>query len=630
MASVRGLKGRGVGIIGVLALTSVFFVATASRADAAVVVTVDPSTGLADGQPITITGSGFAPGASVGAAECSAAVAQSHNTIDCDLSNAPITQADGSGNAVIHLRAKVTINTGNGTVDCIAAADPCIIGMGDTSDLSNPEKQGGTTITFDPNAPPAPPPAVSLTPSDELIDKQQVAVYATGFIPGEFVNVVQCAAQNLDKNPCNESFGYPSGGGQADPTGAVAFGITVRRAVLVANERFDCASAVGACVVVVQAQGGPIGTAPLAFDPSVPLPPPPTLTVTPSAGLGDGEIVHVHGEGFASLAPINLLQCPSESSPFFGCYSNYGRFIQAGPDGSFTSSMEVQRSLQAFDQTGTPTPVDCAESAGRCLVTAFDYNDALDTAQVPVSFDPNKPPAPEPTATASPNTGLVDGQTVTISADHFPPGSNLFLVECVAGSTDGSQCDLSHLANPFVDDNGHVEAQYVVQRFINLGPPVIPPPPVTSVPAAASDGRPNAAAESFLHPSADPGTFDCASAPGACVLGFAFLGGPQIEFAGAPLTFDASAPPSTPTTAAPGPGQPSDATGDGDPATSSTAPPSSSSAPAAVSGEPLARTGTDIHSRLRFDLLLLVVGALTLVSAAALRARAHRRASANP
>ena len=107
MASERGYRARGLGILGVLALTSVLFVATAARADAAVVVTVDPSTGLADGQPITVTGSGFAPGASVGAAECSAAVAQSHNTVDCDLSNAPITQADGSGTAVLHLRAKV-------------------------------------------------------------------------------------------------------------------------------------------------------------------------------------------------------------------------------------------------------------------------------------------------------------------------------------------------------------------------------------------------------------------------------------------------------------------------------------------------------------------------------------------
>src|SRR5213075_1693561 len=106
--------------------------------------------------------------------------------------------------------------------------------------------------------------------------------------------------------------------------------------------------------------------------------------------------------------------------------------------------------------------------------------------------------------------------------------------------------DLSHLSNVNVDDNGHVEAQYAVQRLITLGPPVIPPPTATTVPAAAlTEGRPSPAASSFFDAAADSGIFDCASASGACVLSFAFLGGNEIEFANAPLTFDASAPPST-------------------------------------------------------------------------------------
>src|SRR3954465_4780590 len=319
--------------MGVFALSSVLVVASATPAGAAVTVTVDPSTGLADGQAVTITGTGFAPGASVGAAECSAAVAQSHSTSDCDLSNAPIVPADSSGTAVIHLRAKATITTQSGTIDCVTAADPCIMGMGDTNDLTNPEKTGGGPITFDPNAPPVPPPSVSFTPSGELIDRQQVAVYATGFIPGEFVSIVQCAAQNLGNTPCAESFNYGTGG-QADPTGAVAAGLTVRRALRVDNQRFDCASAVGACAVVVQAAGGPSGTAPLAFDPSVPLPPPPTLAVTPSDGLGDGDIVRVHGEGFAPNAPLALLQCPSDVDfAFGGCGSEYGRGVSADASG---------------------------------------------------------------------------------------------------------------------------------------------------------------------------------------------------------------------------------------------------------------------------------------------------------
>ena len=95
---------RGVAVFGVLALSSVFVVASATPAAAAITVTVDPSTGLADGQPVTITGEGFDPNVSVGTAECTAAVATSRNTNDCDLSNSRTVQADSSGKAVILLR----------------------------------------------------------------------------------------------------------------------------------------------------------------------------------------------------------------------------------------------------------------------------------------------------------------------------------------------------------------------------------------------------------------------------------------------------------------------------------------------------------------------------------------------
>jgi hypothetical protein len=458
-------------------------------------------------------------------------------------------------------------------------------------------------------------------PSDDLVDRQQVAVYATGFVPGEFVNVTQCAVDNLDQHPCSQSFQF-SGGGQADPTGAIAVGITVRRAVKVDGERFDCASAVGACVVVAQANGGPAGTAPLRFDGSTPLPPPPTMTVTPSDGLADGQLVQVHGAGFAPSAQLAVQQCPSDVSPVFGCYTNYGRYVQADANGAFTTTVESQRSLQVFGPQPQPTTVDCAEAAGRCVITSFDYNDDLDSAQVPISFDPAKPPAPEPTASASPDSALLDGQTVNLSADGFPPGAGVVLVQCVKGSTDASQCDTGNLGSASSDDKGHVEGSLVVHRFIPIGPPVIPTPTTVVAGSASGEGGPSPAAASFFGATADPGTFDCASAPGACVLSVAFLGGNEIESAGAPLTFDATAAP--PATAPPDSNQPADAGGDN--ATSTTSAPSSSSAQT-VTGAPLPRTGTDVDNRLRFDLVLLIVGAIALVSAAALRARAHRRAA---
>jgi len=291
----------------VLGSSALLMVATAPPVAADIVVTVDPATNLADGQPVTVSGTGFAPNASVGTAQCSRASIGSHSTEDCDLSTSRTGSADSDGNASFTLRVKRTITTSHETVDCASAADACLIGMADLSDFST---SSGMVITFDPNAPPLPPPDVVVSPDSNLVDRQQVAVIASGFIPGEFVQVAQCSAADIE--PCqNGQFG--GAGGQADPTGAVAVGLTVRRAVLADADRVDCASAPGACVVIAHASGGPIGTAPLDFDGSVPLPPPASISVTPSTGLADRQIVTVTGANFSPNGFAVVSECEAGS-----------------------------------------------------------------------------------------------------------------------------------------------------------------------------------------------------------------------------------------------------------------------------------------------------------------------------
>jgi hypothetical protein len=619
MASVRV---RAAAVSAVVALSAIFVVASAPAAAAAVTVTVTPSTGLADGQPVTITGEGFAPNTSVGTAECSAAVATSRNTSDCDLSSAPIVQADQSGTAVFHLRAKRTITTQNGTVDCLTAAQPCVIGVADVSNISDPATSGGMAISFDANAPPPPPPDVTVLPASDLLDRQQVAVYATGFLPGEQVIVGECTAASVADSTCDPSFGgaFVS----ADPVGAVGTGITVRRALRTPAGRLDCASAVGACVVMARAVGGPAGTADMGFDPSVPLPPPPTIAVTPSTGLGDRYRVTVTGAGFLPNSGVSVVECPSEASTPFTCSYENSRSPFIAADGTFSTTFEVHSTLDQYvpAQPG-PVQIDCTESAGRCVLLAAGYEDPANVADAPLTFDPNAPAAPPPTATASPSTALVDGQTVHVTADGFPPGGYLYLVQCVAGSTDATGCDVSHLGNPVVDDNGHLDTDFVVHRVLTLGygPPPPPPTPTTAAGVASADARTPAAAAFFDVAPPPPSTFDCASAPGACTLAVAWLGN-TIEATSIPLTFDTTALPDSSSTDTTAPAAPADGR-------ASTGDVSSSSAEVqgrVISRTPLPRTGTDVRSPMRLDLVLLVAGSLALVTAAAVRARAHRRA----
>src|SRR4051812_22398081 len=204
------MKRAGAAVMAaVLGSSALLMVATAPPVGADIVVTVDPATNLADGQPVTVSGTGFAPNAGVGTAQCSRASTTSRSTADCDLSTSRTGNADSQGNASFTLRVKRTITTSQETVDCASAADACLVAMADLSDLT---VSSGMVITFDPNAPPLPPPNVDVSPDSGLVDHQQVAVTASGFIPGEFVQIAQCAATDVEQCQ-NGQFG--GSGGQA-------------------------------------------------------------------------------------------------------------------------------------------------------------------------------------------------------------------------------------------------------------------------------------------------------------------------------------------------------------------------------------------------------------------------------
>jgi hypothetical protein len=609
-------------VLAVMVMTITVSVIVASPASAAVVVKVDPSTGLADGQPVTVTGSGFKPNISVGSAECSAAVSTSRNTSDCDLSTSRTGNSDGSGGASFVLRLKRTIQTQNGTVDCATAASPCVVGMADLSDFTT---SSGMTITFDPNAPPLPPPVVAANPSSGLVDRQQVAVNASGFIPGENVLVQECAASDLAK--CAAGL-FGVGGGTADPTGAIAVGITVRRAIYVDGTRLDCASAVGACVVTAQAAGGPLGRTNLGFDGSKPLPPPPAITVTPSTGLADRQIVRVSGSGFTPSNPVVMTQCKAGATLVSGdCSISVYRQAVTSADGTFSATLEVRTHVDTFGPNGQPSTLDCSVSASTCVVNALDESDFPTNASAPISFDPNASPLPPPSATVIPSTGLVDGQTVRVAADGFPPGASLFVVQCKAGAVDANSCDLSTLQSGNVDDAGHLQGDFLLKRVLTLSSP--PPPvakpvePVSRAPAPAT-----AALFSPPPPSSNDPAIDCASAPGACTLSVAFLG-PTIEAAVVPLAFDATVPPPSGGGGGSGMGSSGSSGGSGSvpPATAPTTTPASvegvsvNRTPGPVSSTALPRTGLDVRRVAEVDASILALGVIALYASRRVRRR---------
>jgi len=108
--------------------------------------------------------------------------------------------------------------------------------------------------------------------------------------------------------------------------------------------------------------------------------------------------------------------------------------------------------------------------------------------------------------TVTPNTNLVDFQTVSVTGTGFPANTGVGLLQCQTGAFDLSACDLNTLAFPTTDATGSYTTYFVVQRLITT-----------------SNGQ-----------------IDCA--PSACAL-FSAVDPTSVDVASAALEFDPNVPP---------------------------------------------------------------------------------------
>jgi Neocarzinostatin family len=248
-------------------------------------LTVTPNTGLVAGQPVTVAGTGFATGQYV-VTECLAGGADPGS---CDVSGAAVLTpaADGTFSSQVHLHRTLLLFPDR--VDCAATPHACEM-------VAFPIPGPGTVVAraaldFDPNAP-LPNPSITVTPSTGLLAGQQVTVTGRGFVAGDQTSVSQCAESDV--------FCFGEGGlVTVGADGRFSTSITVRLRVNDIEGGVTTCIAVR-CVVQVGSFTNPDyqASAPLAFDPSQPVPPPPAITVTPHSGLHHNQLLTVRGTGF--------------------------------------------------------------------------------------------------------------------------------------------------------------------------------------------------------------------------------------------------------------------------------------------------------------------------------------------
>jgi hypothetical protein len=300
-------------------------------------VTADPSTGLREGDSVTVRGEGFVPGESVGIVQCAIEAAQPDRGgmgagVDaCNIGRFEQVAADDAGVATGTFRVYRALSTSiAGTVDCASAPERCIVAMGALSDY---DRSGGIAISFDPEGlPPLQLPTVEVTPAAGLADGDTVSVTGTGFRSDATVHLELCSLdpatcwmvgepiEVTDAPDCPECSWFEHGL-QADADGNLAGDVQVWRYLPgVPGSYVDCA--VSTCVLRASGPDLSAPPAPLAFDGGGEPPSGAVLAVTPSEGVAAGDEVEILGAGFAPGADVYLQLCASHAD------------TPVGPDGA--------------------------------------------------------------------------------------------------------------------------------------------------------------------------------------------------------------------------------------------------------------------------------------------------------
>jgi hypothetical protein len=278
---------------------------------------------------------------------------------------------------------------------------------------------------------------VTVVPNTAVTDGESLAVTGSGFADSENYAIVECSSPT-DPLSCDESAPVT---GQTTAGGAIS-------ATFKAEEGFVgngfCVSASTCFIEAISYTTNPqapdtAGGAPITFATDLT----PTLTVQPSTGLTNGQTVKVTGSAFAanktSSTDDSLVQCSSLSAT--GCKKTSDVPFTTDGNGFFHATFVVH--------TGTIGDGTCAAGSSSCdLLATTDASNPSDVAAVGFHSIAFAAVVKPPTAKATPNSGLKNKQTVTISGAHFPQhNSKLYLIECNSnllktGPTGGSSaCD---------------------------------------------------------------------------------------------------------------------------------------------------------------------------------------------
>jgi hypothetical protein len=336
------------------------------------------------------------------------------------------------GNIRVRRPADVIVDLRNERVDC--RVDDCVLRVLDPN--GRHERHSPILrlpLEFDPTGPDPTRPAMTVTPDDDLREGDEVRVTGDGLPlwgappapegggPARPFTIYQCPTSALSHRFCD----IRRVGGGLNPAGDFSKRFTVHsRLYLDTGATVDCR--VEACALFASATGefSEAGLVPLAFDPAGPAAPPPTVSVDPAIDLVDGQVVTVTGEHFLPNRSVNLYQCPPDPTgyPWRACHEFFA-LDSTDAEGEITVTWSVHAT---FERHRRP-PVDCRTVACSFVLTWANADEAPDA---PITIDPAAPLIDQE-LTATPTSGLVGGQTITVEGAGYYQTDMTRVAQCV-------------------------------------------------------------------------------------------------------------------------------------------------------------------------------------------------------
>lgn len=340
---------------------------------------------LLDGAVVDVGVHG-ATGAEATVAQCAAGDAGAVDPTLCGPSTAVALDAEGDGSVPFTVRA--ALDTPAGPVDCQAVA--CVLAGYDT---------GGTLLRAVP-LPIAGRLAVTPEPDNGLIDGMHVLSQVTG-IRSTALKGYLCSSEATGPEaiagPCVEQ---TIGDVPAGTAPSSVWTVAARSFTGAGGQAVTCGEEPGDCVIAVGAPGSDQwASAPITFA---------ELSLSPAGGYLDGQAVELTATGMQPGAQYQVQRCDPRPLTRLCDTLWFKPVYTVGPDGTLTVPVTAQ---QRFTSSPTGRPRYCH---AECTLTLVARDGRQTSPSIGYAMA-------EGALTASPATGLSDGDTVTLTGTDLMP-----------------------------------------------------------------------------------------------------------------------------------------------------------------------------------------------------------------